>query len=114
MSLHQAHILLNNGVADLTIPFTNMLSEFIILLLKLNTKLRKSSPKDGNFKITHMSEALLYLSKLSNLLRPLLEAIFNSFVDVMVLSNHIDEQHCNTLRLKHTTFHIWRTVTEFS
>ena len=38
MSLYQAHILLNNGVADLTIPFTNRLSEFIILLLKLNTK----------------------------------------------------------------------------
>ena len=46
MSFHQAHILLNNGVADLTIPFLNILYEFIILLLKLNTNLRKSSPKN--------------------------------------------------------------------
>ena len=35
MSLHRAHILLNNGVADLTIQLTNMLSEFIILFSKL-------------------------------------------------------------------------------
>ena len=70
MSLHQAHILLNNGAADLAIPFTNQLSEFIILLLKLNTNLRKSSLKNGMFKFTNISEALLYLSKLSNLLRP--------------------------------------------
>ena len=47
MSQHQAHILLNNGVADLTVPLTNRLSEFIILLLKLNTNLRISSLKDG-------------------------------------------------------------------
>ena len=53
MSPHQAHILLNNGVADLTIPFTNRLSEFIILLLKLNSNLRKSSLKDGMFKFTN-------------------------------------------------------------
>ena len=33
-SLHQTHILLNDCVADLTIPFTSKLSEFIILLLK--------------------------------------------------------------------------------
>ena len=52
MSLHQAHILLNNSVADLT---NNKLSEFIILLLKLNTNLRKSSPKDGMFKFTNIS-----------------------------------------------------------
>ena len=52
MSLHQAHILLNNGVADLTIPYTNRLSEFIFLFLKLNTNLRKSSPKNGMFKFT--------------------------------------------------------------
>ena len=64
MSIHQAHILLNNGVADLTIPFTNSLSEFIILLLKLNTNLRKSSPKDGMFKFTNISEALLCLCKI--------------------------------------------------
>ena len=38
MSLHHVDILLNNGVADLAIPFTNRLSEFIILLFKLNTK----------------------------------------------------------------------------
>ena len=67
MSLDQAHILLNNGVADLTIPFTKRLSEFIILLLKLNTNLRKSLPKDGMFKFTNISEVLLYLGKLSNL-----------------------------------------------
>ena len=72
MSLHQGHILLNNGVADLTIPFTIRLSEIIILLLKLNTNLSKSSPKDGMFKFTNISEALLYLGKLSNLLMPLL------------------------------------------
>ena len=71
MSLHQAHILLNNGVADLTIPLANRLSELIILLLKLNINLRKSSPihVDGMFKFTNISEALLYLDKLSNLLR---------------------------------------------
>ena len=67
MSLHQAHILLNKGVADLTIPFTNSLSEFIILLLKLNSNLRKSSPNDGMFKFTNISEALLYLGKLRDL-----------------------------------------------
>ena len=72
MSLHQGHILLNNGVADLTIPFTIRLSEIIILLLKLNTNLCKSSPKDGMFKFTNISEALLYLGKLSSLLRLLL------------------------------------------
>ena len=72
MSLHQVHILLNNDVADLTISFTIKLSEFIILLLKLNTNLRKSSAKDGMFKFTNNSEALLYLGKISNLLRPLL------------------------------------------
>ena len=37
MSFHQAHISLNNVVADLTIPFTNELSEFTILLLKQST-----------------------------------------------------------------------------
>ena len=40
MSLHQAYILLNNGVADLTIPFT--------------TILRKSSSKHGMFKFTNI------------------------------------------------------------
>ena len=72
MSLHQAHVLLNNGVADLTIPLINRLSEFIILLLTLNANLRKSSPKDGMFKYRNISETLLYLGKLSNLLRQLL------------------------------------------
>ena len=71
MLLHQAHILLNNGGADLAIPFTIRLSKCIILLLKLNTNLRKSSPKDRMFKFTNISEALLYLGKFSNLLRPL-------------------------------------------
>ena len=37
ISLHQAHILLNNSIADLTIPFTNRVSEFKIVLLKLST-----------------------------------------------------------------------------
>ena len=59
MSLYQAHILLNNSVADLTIPLNNKLSEFIIVLLKLNTNLRKSSPKDGIFIFTNISMALL-------------------------------------------------------
>ena len=72
MSLHRAHILLNNGVADLTIQLTNMLSEFIILFSKLNRNLRKSLPKDGMFKYTNISEALLYLGKLSNVVRSLL------------------------------------------
>ena len=70
--LYQAHILLNNGVADLTILFTNRLSELLILLLKLNTNLRKSSPKHRLFKFTNTSEALFYLGRLNNLLRPLL------------------------------------------
>ena len=56
MSLHQAYILLNNDVADLTIPFTNRLFEFIILLLKLNTNLRKSAPKDVMFKYINISK----------------------------------------------------------
>ena len=34
MSLHQAHILLNNYVADLTIPFINELFELIIIMIK--------------------------------------------------------------------------------
>ena len=63
MSLHKAHILLNNGVTDFTIPFTNRLSQFIILLLKLNTNLRESSPKAGMVKCTNISEALLCLTK---------------------------------------------------
>ena len=54
MSLRQAHILLNKGVAELTMPFTIRLSEVIILLLTLNTNLRKSSPKDGMFKFTNI------------------------------------------------------------
>ena len=36
ISLHQANYI-DNGVAGLTIPFTNKLSKFIILLLKVNT-----------------------------------------------------------------------------
>ena len=65
MSLHQAHILLNIGVAHFTIPFTNRLSEIIILFLKLNTNLHKSSPKDGMFKFTNILEALLYLGNVA-------------------------------------------------
>ena len=72
MSLYHAHILLNNGAADITIPFTNRLSESIILHLKLKTNLRKSLQKDRMFKFTNISEALLYLGNLSNLLRSLL------------------------------------------
>ena len=59
MSLHHAHILLNKSVADLTIPINNKLSEFLIFLLKLNTNLRKSSPKDRMLKFTNISMALL-------------------------------------------------------
>ena len=58
ISLHQTHILLNNCVGGPKIQFTNRLSEFIILLLKLNTNLRKSLPKDGIFKYTKISGAL--------------------------------------------------------
>ena len=92
MSLHQAHILLNNRVAGLTIPFTNTcrMFEFIILLFKLNTILRKCSPKDGKFSFTKITEALLYFGKLSNLLSPMLEAIFSFFINVTVLSNHLE------------------------
>ena len=46
MSLRHAYILLNNGVADLTMSFNNRLShlsEFIIQLLKLKTNLRKDN-----------------------------------------------------------------------
>ena len=42
MSIHQAYISLSKVVADIIIPLTIKLSEFIILLLKLNTNLRKS------------------------------------------------------------------------
>ena len=87
-------MLLKDGVADLTIPFTNGLSEFIILLLKLNTNLRKSSPKDGMFRFTNISGALFYLGKLGNLkLSPLLKAIFSFFIAVTVLSNHTEGQY---------------------
>ena len=73
MSLHQAHIELNNSIVDVTKPFTNELSDSIILVLKLlNTNFRNNSLKDGMFKFTNISEALLYLGKFSNLLRPLL------------------------------------------
>ena len=34
ISLHQAHIELNNGIIDVTKPFTNELSDSIILVLK--------------------------------------------------------------------------------
>ena len=54
MSLQQANILVNNSVADLTIPFTNGLSEFITLLLKLKTNLLKSSPKNEMCKFTNI------------------------------------------------------------
>ena len=37
MSLHQVHISLKNGVTDITISFTNKLSEFTIFFIKLNT-----------------------------------------------------------------------------
>ena len=52
MSICLAHILLNKGVAELTIPLNIKLSKFIILLLKLNTNLCKSLPKDVLFSIT--------------------------------------------------------------
>ena len=72
ISLHQAHIELNNDIVDVTIPFTNELSDSIILVLKLNTNFRNNSLKDEMFKFTNISEALLYFGKFSNLLRPLL------------------------------------------
>ena len=59
ISLHQAHIELNNGIVDVTIPFTNELSDLIILVLKLNTNFRNNSLKDGMIKFTNISEALL-------------------------------------------------------
>ena len=34
ISLQQAHIELNNGIVDVTIPYTNELSDSIILVLK--------------------------------------------------------------------------------
>ena len=72
ITLHQANIELNNGIVDVTIPFTNELSDSIILVLKLNTNFRNNSLKDGMFKFTNISEELLYLGKFSNLLRALL------------------------------------------
>ena len=71
-STMQAHIELNNDIVDVTIPFTNELSDSIILVLKLNTNFRNHSLKHGMFKFTNISEALLYFGKFSNLLRPLL------------------------------------------
>ena len=59
ISLHQAHIELNNGIVDVTIPFTNELSDSIILVLKLNTNFRNNSLKDVMIKFTNISEALL-------------------------------------------------------
>ena len=72
ISLHQTHILLNNGTGDLTIPFTNELQESWILLLKLYTNFRNNSSKDGMFKLTNISEALLYSGRFNILLWPLL------------------------------------------
>ena len=72
ISLHQVNNELNNGIVDVTILFTNELLDSIILVLKLNTNFRNKSLKDGMFKFTNISEALLYLEKLSNLLRPLI------------------------------------------
>ena len=68
MSLQQAHIVLNNGLADLTILFTNRLSEFIILFIKVSTNLRKSLPKDGMFRFANISEALLYFGSLGKII----------------------------------------------
>ena len=45
ISLHQAHIELNNGIVDVTIHFTNDLSFSIIVVLKLNTNFRNNSLK---------------------------------------------------------------------
>ena len=46
-------------IVDVTIPFTNELSDSIILVLKLNTNFSNNSLKDGMFKFTNISEALL-------------------------------------------------------
>ena len=70
----QAHIELNDSIVDVTIPFTNELSDSIIFVLKLNANFRYNSLKDEMFKFTNISEALLYLGKFSNLLRPLLHS----------------------------------------
>ena len=55
MSLHQADdshtILLNHGATDLTIPFTNKLSDLIILILKMNTNLPKVHQKMECFNL---------------------------------------------------------------
>ena len=48
ISLHQAHIELNNGIVDVIIPF----SDSIIRVLKLNTNFRINSLKDGMFSVT--------------------------------------------------------------
>ena len=53
ISLHQTHILLNNGVADFGIPLTNKLSEFKILFLLLHTNVRNSSPKDARMLLVN-------------------------------------------------------------
>ena len=66
ISLHQAHIELNNDILDVTIPFTNELSDSIILVLKLNTNFRNNSLKDGMFNFTNISEALNLVKKLKS------------------------------------------------
>ena len=43
---YQAHIKLNDGIVDVTIPFTNELSDSIILVLKLDTNFSNNSLKD--------------------------------------------------------------------
>ena len=58
ISLHQAHIELSNGIVDVTIPFTNELSDSIILVLKLNTNVCNNLLKYVMFKFTNISEAL--------------------------------------------------------
>ena len=72
MSLHQAHIELNNGFVDVAIPFTNELNSCQPQDIPLDTNFRNNSLKDGMFKFTSISEALIYLGKFRNPLRPLL------------------------------------------
>ena len=72
ISLHQAHIELNNGIVDVTIQFIIELSDnsdSIILVLQLNTNLCNNLLKDGIFMFTNISDALLYLGKFSNLIK---------------------------------------------
>ena len=54
MSLHKAHIELSYGIADVTTPFTNELSDSKFLVLKLNTNFLNNSLKVERFEVINI------------------------------------------------------------